>query len=91
MLELSEPFLEGFLSKTPVATQLDMRDAAGAGLRPDPARLDAETLGDLVGGQQTVHDRQAAESPVRAINFSRRVSGGLRSVWFPHTVSGRRG
>ena len=35
-----------------------MRDALRAGLRPHPLGPDAEALGDLVGGQQAIHDRR---------------------------------
>ena len=49
-LEVLEPPLERLLPETAVAPALNVRNAPGASLRPDPVLHHAEALSDFVGG-----------------------------------------
>jgi hypothetical protein len=62
-LEALESPLERLLAKALVAAELDVRDPAGARLRPDPILRHAESLSDLLDRQQLRHRRHAAETP----------------------------
>ena len=61
-LEVREPPLERLLPEPAIPPELDMRNAAGARLCPDPVLRDAETLGDFLDGEQAGHAPQAAEN-----------------------------
>jgi hypothetical protein len=49
--------LDRLLAEAAVPAELDVRDVAGARLRPHPVLRYAEALGDVVHGQQAGHRR----------------------------------
>ena len=61
-LESAQPRLHRGLAKTPVATESNVGNAPGPRLGPDPVGPHAESLGDLLGGQQSVHGVQFADA-----------------------------
>ncbi len=70
-LELIEPLLQRLLAEAAITPELDVRDAAGARLRPHPVLGDAEALGDIVNGQKSAH---------RGLSRQRHVAGDFRSA-----------
>jgi hypothetical protein len=61
-LLLGNPAYDGLLPVADVAAELDMRDAAASGVLAHPADRDAEQLGDVGGGQETVTHIQSRET-----------------------------
>jgi hypothetical protein len=61
-LLLGDPAYEGLLSVADVAAELDMWDAAAPGVLAHPADRNAEQLGDVGGGEETVGHSESRET-----------------------------
>ena len=67
--------------KTPVAAESNVGNAPGPRLGPDPVRPHAESLGDLLGGQQPVHGVQVADAFIYRQVWDGSVDAPFRYPW----------
>ena len=63
------------LAEAPVATEAHVRNRAGARLGPHPLGSDAETIGDVFGGQQPIHASLVARAAGSDAGFGINVRG----------------
>jgi hypothetical protein len=60
-LLLGHPAYDRLLPVADVVSELDVRDAAVAGVLAYPAHRDAEQLGDIGGGEETITPHEDAD------------------------------
>jgi hypothetical protein len=78
-LQLVEPRLQRFLAEAPVAPELDVRDAAGPRLGPDPVLSHAQAIGHVADGQEAGHSSSSRHGAAPG-NRSRREGLAARLV-----------